>query len=119
MTPNVMALAPVHVLDIVVGAVCGSLIIFRCGYRLISHCRIHPNCHRKWHADDAYMAFAIVPLSAQITIIYFSFLLNPLQTFGEATESDAATRGVSIAQLEEDYITSRKLLLSARVSYLT
>ncbi|KAH6873860.1 hypothetical protein B0T10DRAFT_533239 [Thelonectria olida] len=114
-----MALAPERVLGVVVGAVCGSLIFFRCGYRLLSRCRIHPDCHRTWHADDAYMAFAIVPLAARTTVIYLSFQLNPIQTFGLPTESDAAARGISVAQLEEKYIMSHKLLLPARVSYLT
>ncbi|KAH7137528.1 hypothetical protein B0J13DRAFT_78599 [Dactylonectria estremocensis] len=114
-----MALAPEHVLGVIVGAICGLLILFRCGYRLFSRCRIHPDCHRTWHADDAYMAFAIVPLIARTTVIYISFELNPDQTFGLPTEADAAARGISTAQLEENYLLSHMLLLPARVSYLT
>ncbi|KAH7136349.1 hypothetical protein EDB81DRAFT_870497 [Dactylonectria macrodidyma] len=114
-----MAVASEHVFGVIAGAVCGSLILFRCGYRLFSRCRTHPDCHRTWHADDAYMAFAIVPLVARTTIIYFSFNLNPDQTFGLPTESDAAAQGISTAQLEEKYVLSHMLLLPARVSYLT
>ncbi|KAH7228384.1 hypothetical protein B0J15DRAFT_456698 [Fusarium solani] len=112
MTPG-----PQRVFDVIVCAVCGLLILFRCGYRLLSRCTIHSECHRKWHADDAYMAFAIVPLAARTTVIYLSFMLNPTQTFGLPVESDASS--VSIAQLEENYIISHKLLLAARASYLT
>ncbi|KAM5363523.1 hypothetical protein ACJZ2D_011966 [Fusarium nematophilum] len=114
-----MAVAPEHVFSVIVGAICGSLILFRCGYRLFSRCRTHPDCHRTWHADDAYMAFAIIPLIARTTLIYHSFELNPDQTFGLPTESDAAASGLSLAQLEENYTISHILLLPARVSYVT
>ncbi|KAF2177338.1 hypothetical protein K469DRAFT_742554 [Zopfia rhizophila CBS 207.26] len=110
--------SPDRALDHATTAVCASLILFRCSYRLLLRCNIHSSCHRTWHADDAYMAFAIVPLIARTVCISLSFVLNPSQTFGLATETDAAASGMSVAELQENYITSHKLLIPGRISYL-
>ncbi|KAK1854751.1 hypothetical protein CCHR01_02562 [Colletotrichum chrysophilum] len=103
--------------DIVTASICAALILVRCGYRIFSRCRVHDSCHRTWHADDAYMAFAIVPLIGRTTCIAISFVLNPTHTFGLPTPEDAAAQGVSIAQLEENYVASRKLLIPSRIFY--
>ncbi|KAL3296282.1 integral membrane protein [Colletotrichum asianum] len=103
--------------DIVTASICAALILVRCGYRIFSRCRVHDSCHRTWHADDAYMAFAIVPLIGRATCIAISFVLNPTHTFGLPTPEDAAAQGVSIAQLEENYVASRKLLIPSRIFY--
>ncbi|KAF4823887.1 hypothetical protein CGCSCA5_v001559 [Colletotrichum siamense] len=103
--------------DIVTASICAALILVRCGYRIFSRCRVHDSCHRTWHADDAYMAFAIVPLIGRTTCIAISFVLNPTHTFGLPTPEDAAAQSVSIAQLEDNYVASRKLLIPSRIFY--
>ncbi|KAJ0326993.1 hypothetical protein COL922a_013535, partial [Colletotrichum nupharicola] len=103
--------------DIVTASICAALILIRCGYRIFSRCRVHDSCHRTCHADDAYMAFAIVPLIGRTTCIAISFVLNPTHTFGLPTPEDAAAQGVSIAQLEDNYVASRKLLIPSRIFY--
>lgn len=64
------------------------------------------------------MAFAILPLVVRVVCISLSFELNPSQTFELATETDAAASGMSVAELQENYITSHKLIIPARISYL-
>jgi len=64
------------------------------------------------------MAFAILPLVARAVCISLSFELNPSQTFKLVTETDAAASGMSVAKLQENYITSHKLIIPARISYL-
>ncbi|KAF9870448.1 major facilitator superfamily transporter [Colletotrichum karsti] len=103
--------------DIVTASICATLILVRCGYRLFSRCRIHDSCHRTWHADDAYMAFAIVPLIGRTTCIALSFVLNPTHTFGLPTSADAAAQGLTVEQVEENYIISHKLLIPSRIFY--
>ncbi|KAK2008999.1 hypothetical protein LZ32DRAFT_661608 [Colletotrichum eremochloae] len=109
---------PMEVLfDIVTASICAALIFIRCGYRLFWRCRVHASCHRTWHADDAYMAFALVPLISRTTCISLSFILNPTQTYGPALEKDAAARDLTVEKLAEYYVISKKLLIPARIFY--
>jgi len=112
-----MALSQELTLDIISASLSGTIIFFRCSYRLLSRCRVHSACHRTWHADDAYMALAILPLVARSTCISMSFVLNPAQTFGLASESDAAAAGMSVDQLNRRWVVSRQLLLPGRTFY--
>ncbi|TDZ31305.1 hypothetical protein CTRI78_v011828 [Colletotrichum trifolii] len=103
--------------DIVTAAVCAALILVRCGYRVFSRCRAHDSCHRTWHADDAYMAFAVVPLVGRSACIALSFVFNPTHTFARPTPADAAARDLSVDQLDALYVASHKLLIPSRVFY--
>ncbi|EFQ30451.1 hypothetical protein CGRA01v4_09994 [Colletotrichum graminicola] len=103
--------------DLVTAGICATLILIRCGYRLLWRCRVHASCHRTWHADDAYMAFALVPLIGRTTCIAVSFMLNPTHTYGPATEGQAAARGLTVEKLAEYYVVSHKLVIPARIFY--
>lgn len=103
--------------DVVTASICAALVLVRCGYRLFSRCKTHDSCHRTWHADDAYMAFAIVPLIGRTTCIALSFVLNPTHTFDLPTPEDAALQGLTVEQLGENYIVSHKLLIPSRIFY--
>lgn len=87
----------VHVLS--VSLFCFVLIAFRCGYRLLSRCNIHIDCHRKWHQDDLWMAIAVVPLIARaIAITFWGNLHGPGHTDSELARA-------------------QKLLIVARLGY--
>jgi hypothetical protein len=103
--------------DVAVAAICGLLITVRCAYRFFFRCTIHQTCHRKWRIDDAYMAFALLPLIARTVTISISFVLNPNHASTPATEEEAAALGISVDQLNEDRVTSQKLLIPARICY--
>lgn len=103
--------------DIASACICAILILVRCGYRLLSRCKVHESCHRTWHVDDAYMAFALLPLVGRTSCITYSFVLNPDHIYGPATEEEAAIRGVSVAQLQHDFVLSYKLLIPGRICY--
>ncbi|KAI3554862.1 hypothetical protein CABS03_08299 [Colletotrichum abscissum] len=104
-------------LDIVTASICALLIIVRCGYRILLRCKVHDTCHRMWHVDDAYMAFALLPLIGRTTCISLSFYLNPTHTYDAATEEAAAARNLSVEKLAEYYVISHKLLIPARIFY--
>ncbi|KAG7046769.1 integral membrane protein [Colletotrichum scovillei] len=103
--------------DIVTASICALLIIVRCGYRILLRCKVHDTCHRMWHVDDAYMAFALLPLIGRTTCISLSFYLNPTHTYDAATEEAAAARNLSVEKLAEYYVISHKLLIPARIFY--
>ncbi|OLN87728.1 hypothetical protein CCHL11_05680 [Colletotrichum chlorophyti] len=103
--------------DIVTASICAALILGRCGYRLLYRCKVHGSCHRTWHVDDAYMAFALIPLVGRTACITVSFGLNPTHTYGPATEEEAAARHLDVAQLDEYYVISHKLLIPSRIFY--
>ncbi|GKT63809.1 integral membrane protein [Colletotrichum tofieldiae] len=103
--------------DIVTASICAALILVRCGYRLFWRCRVHESCHRTWHVDDAYMAFALIPLIGRTTCISVSFVLNPTHTYEPATEEAAAARNLTVEKLAEYYVISHKLLIPARIFY--
>ncbi|KAK7440477.1 hypothetical protein Landi51_10562 [Colletotrichum acutatum] len=103
--------------DIVTASICALLIIVRCGYRILLRCKVHDTCHRMWHVDDAYMAFALLPLIGRTTCISLSFYLNPTHTYDAATEEAAAARNLNVEKLAEYYVISHKLLIPARIFY--
>ena len=80
---------------------CLLLICMRGIYRLAMPCRNHTHvrCHRKWHVDDLWMAFSILPLTGRALCIAWSNSLLDEHTI------DAAK-------------LSRKLLLPGRVFYV-
>jgi hypothetical protein len=78
---------------------CFVLIAFRCGYRLLSRCQLHIDCHRKWHQDDLWMALAVVPLIVRAVCI--------------AVWSELHGVGHSDKQLA----TAQKLLIVSRLGY--
>jgi hypothetical protein len=84
---------------IVFTSISGALIVFRCCYRLLSICKIHTVCNRTWHSDDAWMAFAMLPLAGRSACIIESFRHDP-------NAADA-----------EEQIVGRKLQIPARVLY--
>jgi hypothetical protein len=47
-----------------------ALITFRLAYRALCRCDLHVSCHRTWRLDDAYMAFAILPLLARAACLW-------------------------------------------------
>ncbi|KAH6884888.1 hypothetical protein B0T10DRAFT_492941 [Thelonectria olida] len=98
-------------------SICAALILVRCGYRLLSRCKSHVACHRSWHSDDAYMAFALLPLVGRTTCIAVSFVLNPNHAHAIATVAEAGVQSLTVAQLEQRYITSYKLLIGGRICY--
>ncbi|CAH0052573.1 unnamed protein product [Clonostachys solani] len=103
--------------DISSACICGTLILTRCLYRLFFTCKVHPTCHRRWRVDDAYMAFAIIPLVARTATISTSFKLNPDQLTTPVTMEEAQQANMSVEDLTADRILSRQLLLPARIFY--
>jgi hypothetical protein len=79
--------------------ICLALIFVRCGYRMLRNCKVHTTCHRTWHADDAWMAFSLIPLAARSVTIALSFSL------AEKSKN------------HHDYVVSRKLLIVSRLTY--
>ena len=87
----------IHVL--ITSLLCFVLITFRCGYRLLSRCKIHIDCHRKWHQDDLWMAIAVLPLlSRAVATSVWGELHNPGHT-------------------DHELAMSQKLLIISRLGY--
>ena len=107
-----MALSSDTKFDIAVASVCAALIITRCAYRIIFRCHRHATCHRRWRIDDAYMAFALLPLAGRTATIVMSFVLNP-----EHDNEPAVTNARAAVQETFDAETSYKLVLPARICY--
>lgn len=103
--------------DIALAVVCSVLIIVRCLYRILFACKVHPSCHRRWRVDDAYMAFALLPLIGRTVTIAWSFTINPAQTVNPVTAAEAAADGSSIEHLTYERELSRKLILPSRIFY--
>jgi hypothetical protein len=103
--------------DIIAAALCTALILTRCAYRLFFRCRVHPNCHRQWRIDDAFMAFALLPLVGRTTTIVTSFILDPNQSLAPPTAAEASAAGLSLDAFTADRIASRKLIIPARICY--
>jgi hypothetical protein len=99
-----MSVEIIHV--ITTSAICFIFILLRTAYRLLYRCRVHTNCHRKWHVDDLWMAFSILPLVGRALCIAWS---NSL--LGQ----DA---GVSAAEKYSAKMLSNKLLIPGRVFYV-
>ena len=90
----------IHLAHIIPSTVfCLLLIIIRCSYRFLRSCKIHSSCHRTWHDDDAYMAFASLPLLARAICVSFV--------------TELTREGASIS----DLVLAAKLLVPARLSY--
>lgn len=79
--------------------ICVVLIALRCGYRLLCKCKIHVSCHRTWHQDDAWMAFAVLPLTGRSVCVGLSRQLD---------RADAPLADLVLAQ---------KLFIPARVCF--
>lgn len=103
--------------DVAASVACGVLIIARCLYRILLPCKLHPTCHRRWRIDDAYMAFALLPLAARATTITYSFVLNDGHDRGPATAEDAERLGMSTDDINHNRELALKLLLPGRISY--
>lgn len=112
-----MALSADVSFDIASAAICGTLILCRCAYRLLFRCKVHPTCHRRWRVDDIYMALALFPLVARTTTIVMSFVLNPGHSTLPVTPEEAAAAGTSVEEMTSDRVLSRKLLIPGRISY--
>ncbi|RMJ09848.1 hypothetical protein BHE90_011773 [Fusarium euwallaceae] len=112
-----MALTSDLAFDITVTTICGSLILLRCVYRAFRRCKVHQTCHRTWHEDDVWMAFSLIPLIARTTCICVSFTLNPSHGRDFPTETEAASQGMSVEDMENARITSLRLLIPSRLFY--
>lgn len=98
-------------------SISAALILLRCSYKLFFRCKGHATCHRRWHVDDTYMAFALLPLAGRTSCILSSFSMNPEQTSNFATPEEAARQNLSAEALDQNRIISNKLLLPARIFY--
>jgi hypothetical protein len=78
---------------------CGIVILIRCVYRVTASCKVHTNCCRTRHADDGWMAFALIPLILRAVFLDVSFY------FGRSGHT------------ENEYVVSRKLLIPGRLAY--
>lgn len=112
-----MALSPDVAFDIASASICAVLILVRCGYRIMARCKSHEFCHRTWHVDDAYMAFALIPLFGRTFCISWSFILNPHHQHIAATQEEATRQGITLQRLEDNLILSYKLLIPGRLGY--
>ncbi|EGU75695.1 hypothetical protein FOXB_13803 [Fusarium oxysporum f. sp. conglutinans Fo5176] len=100
-----MALSSTIEKDIAIACICSALILSRCGYRVYHWYKGHAGSHRIWHADDIYMAVALLPLISRTVCITLSFLLNPSSSREPATKDEAA------AQHSLDFESSPALIL--------
>ncbi|RKK69404.1 hypothetical protein BFJ69_g12751 [Fusarium oxysporum] len=112
-----MALSSTIEKDIAIACICSALILSRCGYRVYHWYKGHAGSHRIWHADDIYMAVALLPLISRTVCITLSFLLNPSSSREPATKDEAAAQHVSVEKLEHDRIVGLQLLVGTRLSY--
>jgi hypothetical protein len=112
-----MALSPYLQFDIASSILCGVLIVTRCTYRFFYRCRAHRTCHRQWRIDDAFMAFALLPLLGRTVTITTSFVLDPAHSYTPPTIEEADAAGLSVAKLSRDRITANQLILPARICY--
>ncbi|KAH7472966.1 hypothetical protein NW765_013663 [Fusarium oxysporum] len=87
-----MALSSIIEKDIAIACICSALILSRCGYRVYHWYKGHAGSHRIWHADDVYMAVALLPLISRTVCITLSFLLNPSSSREPATKDEAAAQ---------------------------
>ncbi|EAS32343.3 uncharacterized protein CIMG_03367 [Coccidioides immitis RS] len=55
-------------------------IIFRCTYRLLGTFKLLPAIHQRWHSDDSWMAFSLVPLVSRTACIAWYFDLRAAKT---------------------------------------
>jgi hypothetical protein len=103
--------------DIASAALCTTLILTRCAYRLFFRCTVHTSCHRQWRVDDAFMLFALLPLLGRTSTIITSFILDPPQSSAPPTPAQAAAVGLTLEEFTAHRITARKLIIPARICY--
>ncbi|KAF5003087.1 hypothetical protein FDECE_10346 [Fusarium decemcellulare] len=113
-----MALSSAVVVDIAIACVCTTLILSRCAYRVYHRCKGHAGSHRLWHADDAYMAVALLPLIARTTCVSLSFSLNPTHNRDIPTEAEAAAENTTVEKLQHDRTVGLQLLVGTRLNYM-
>ncbi|KAF4472789.1 hypothetical protein FALBO_297 [Fusarium albosuccineum] len=77
----------------------------------------HAGSHRLWHADDAYMAVALLPLIARTTCVSLSFSLNPSHDRDIPTEEEAAAENTTIEKLQHNRTVGLQLLVGTRLNY--
>ncbi|EEP82330.1 predicted protein [Uncinocarpus reesii 1704] len=73
-------------------------IIFRCTYRLLGTLKAHPAIQQRWHSDDSWMAFSLLPLISRSVCIAWFFHLRATETPGDDT-------------------LAKKLVIPSRVTY--
>ncbi|KAF5697714.1 hypothetical protein FGLOB1_12588 [Fusarium globosum] len=112
-----MALSSTIEKDIAIACICSALILSRCGYRIYHRYKGHAGSHRIWHADDIYMAIAVLPLISRTVCITLSFLLNPSSSREPATKDEAAAQNMTVDKLEHDRTVGLQLLVGTRLSY--
>ncbi|CVL13555.1 uncharacterized protein FPRN_13082 [Fusarium proliferatum] len=103
-----MALSSTIEKDIAIACICSALILSRCGYRIYHRYKGHAGSHRIWHADDIYMAIAVLPLISRTVCITLSFLLNPSSSREPATKDEAAAQNMTVDKLEHDQPACQK-----------
>ncbi|KAF5550011.1 hypothetical protein FMEXI_4017 [Fusarium mexicanum] len=103
--------------DIAIACICSTLILSRCIYRIYHWYKGHAGSHRIWHADDIYMAIALLPLTSRTVCVTLSFLLNPSSSREPATKDEAAAQHISVEKLEHDRTVGLQLLVGTRLSY--
>ncbi|KEY65308.1 hypothetical protein S7711_01825 [Stachybotrys chartarum IBT 7711] len=103
--------------DIASAALCTALILARIVYRLLFRCKVHTTCHRRWRIDDAYMAFALLPLLGRTITITTSFRLNPSHSSAPVTAAQAAAAGLTVEAMTANRVDALRLVLPARICY--
>lgn len=88
-----------EIAQIAIAAVlCAFQIVFRCVYRILGSSKAFPAIQQRWHADDSWMAFALVPLIARTICMTLIFSLDkPVST--------------------KDQILEQKLVIPGRLTY--
>ncbi|KAF5721685.1 hypothetical protein FMUND_3490 [Fusarium mundagurra] len=112
-----MALSSTVEKDIAIACICSILILSRCGYRIYHRYKGHAGSHRIWHADDIYMAIALLPLIARTVCVALSFNLNPSTSREPATKDEAAAQNITVEKLEHDRTLGIQLLIGTRLGY--
>ncbi|KAK2739660.1 hypothetical protein FQN57_006493 [Myotisia sp. PD_48] len=83
---------------VVIAAICVVQIIFRSLYRIFGSLKLFPTIQHRWHADDSWMAFSLIPLILRTTCMCWIFSLD---------------KPLSI----EDQSLSQKLVIGGRLTY--
>ncbi|KAF5627294.1 uncharacterized protein FTJAE_9379 [Fusarium tjaetaba] len=112
-----MALSSTVEKDIAIACICSALILSRCAYRIYHRYRGNGGSHRIWHADDIYMALALLPLTSRTVCIALSFTLNPSSSRLPVTKEEAAAQNTTVEKLEHDRTVGISLLIGTRSSY--
>lgn len=82
----------------IAAAICALQIVFRSVYRILGSLKLFPAIQQRWHADDSWMAFSLVPLIVRTVCMTLIFSLDtPLST--------------------TDGVLKQKLLIPGRLTY--